>query len=846
MSVINFHNFVSKVSSIFIVCVLSACGGGGGGGQTANSTAASLVMNSSSLSVVANSSSSLSSSAQSTLSSYSRSSSQDSSPVATSSSSRTSVSSSRSSSHSSSSSRSSSRTSSQSSISRSSSSQSSATRSQSKVMLPIEIIGEPGLIESVDLPVTSSANATTIKLTTHRLEWREDGEFATTYGQPNAVRPGSKGSMRLNGGAWLPLTNATVTCEKHEAQFGCLNGSYATVRIKIPLISLGSPGVKTGVNNVEFRFDTTDGISSGWRILNMDIVNSTGDSLLQNDIFEDDNPDLWTPPLNNTQDIAQGKILWQTANLTDLGFSNSRHAINGKCASCHFRDASDLAYFNYSNKSIIARSMFHGLSELQAKQIASYVRSIDLKLPQGYTRKDAGRAWNPPYQPGPGLDDKPVELWAAGAGLAAVLEDDLQMKHFMFPNGEYKEEILGANGFLNPRETPQALQYPDWNAWVPAMAIEDMVSDPTQLASSPHFTKLKTADDWLTNYRYSDDEWLFEQGLWNLKVWRESQFSDGNFVGGFWYTDRDQPNRTVELELKQTRYNLAKLAWFNLRMMEMQLKHKLQDITDRAGMMSYVDDNGVTHKREIPVGYRSWSMPNRTLFETAPHFVSDGVGLTFNYTKPGNYLSTAWYSMEQIVNGGWRAGSFGLDWNYHPGHISNTHRSATGFYNDGAIHLYRHAWSTFWLYQSMPADWTPQSFAFRQRQIGIGLDVQFSSSDEDLGLTFADRKQLQDALALAFLGVAERYSTNQWHRRTADTEALRSADNFETVDYVAHYVPPQNHVEGWCEWGYQADCYYERIKILKDNQFVTDSTLNRLVNWGLSVWPKGEWEQLRP
>lgn len=728
----------------------------------------------------------------------------------------------------------------------SSASSSSVAASAGAARLPVEVLGEPGVVESLQVALSTHIGAATLKLTTHRLSWREDGEFARTNAAPNNVRPGSKGSVRLNGGPWLPLTNATVSCEAHEARFGCLNGSYATVRIRVPLVSLGSPGPRTGANTLDFRFDATDGISSGWRVLAADVVNASGASLVPAGSFAEDNPDTWIAPLPGASDIAAGKALWESAPLTDLGFANARHAINGKCASCHFRDGSDLAYFNYSNKSIITRSTFHGLSETQAKQIASYIRSIDLKLPGGYTRKDAGRPWNPPYQPGPGLDAKPVELWAAGAGLGAVLERDSDMRAYMFPGGTYQPGILGANGHLNPRETPQALQYPDWNTWVPTMAVEDMVSNPAALPTSPHFTKLKAADDWLSQHRYSDDASLFGQGLWNLKVWRESEFADGNFVGGFWYTDRDQPNRTLALELKQTRYNLAKNAWFNLRMMEMQLKHKLQNITDRTSLNQYVDAGGVARSRNIPAGYRSWAQPNRTLFETAPHFVADGAGLTFNYTKPGNYLSTAWYSLEQIVNGGWRAGSWGLDWNYHPGHLYNAHRGATGFYTDGAIHLYRHAWTVIWFYQTMPADWTPQTFGFRQRQFGMGLDVQFRGDAEAEGLSLADRKQLQEALALAFLGVAERYTTNQWIRRTADTEALRSADNFETVDYVAHYVPQDQHVEGWCEWGYQADCYYERIKILKDNNYVTPTTLTRLANWGASVWPKGNWDALRP
>src|SRR6266700_3585134 len=53
-----------------------------------------------------------------------------------------------------------------------------------------------------------------------------------------------------------------------------------------------------------------------------------------------------------------------------------------------------------ANGSIISRSRFHGLSTLEGEQIASYIRSLPVSHP--------GRPWNPPYQPGPGLDEQPI------------------------------------------------------------------------------------------------------------------------------------------------------------------------------------------------------------------------------------------------------------------------------------------------------------------------------------------------------------------------------------------------------------------------------------------------------
>ena len=88
-----------------------------------------------------------------------------------------------------------------------------------------------------------------------------------------------------------------------------------------------------------------------------------------------------------------------------------------------------MAYFNFSNLSIVERARYHGLTEEEGSQIASYIRSLDVPLvPQA-------RPWNPPYQPGPGLDDKSAYQWAAGAGLDGMLDSDEEMVPYLFPEG---------------------------------------------------------------------------------------------------------------------------------------------------------------------------------------------------------------------------------------------------------------------------------------------------------------------------------------------------------------------------------------------------------------------------
>jgi hypothetical protein len=172
-------------------------------------------------------------------------------------------------------------------------------------------------------------------------------------------------------------------------------------------------------------------------------------------------------PSQDPESISKGRDLWHSAQLTANG-SREAPPIRAHCSDCHTQDGRDLKYFNFSNASIIARSRFHGLSELQGQQIASYIRSLTLPNP--------GRPWNPPYQPGPGLDTQPVANWAAGAGLSWVLGSDVDTLPFIFGENSRPRRLsitsITANAFrpdgnLNPREIPIAMQLPDWNHWLP-------------------------------------------------------------------------------------------------------------------------------------------------------------------------------------------------------------------------------------------------------------------------------------------------------------------------------------------------------------------------------------------
>ena len=317
--------------------------------------------------------------------------------------------------------------------------------------------------------------------------------FALQAGQAESVRSlwlqihglqyPDQASVQVNTSSWMPLNNNSVSIAEPGRSFGGIGGGFATLAVTVPLPEGTIVG---GTNTIHFRFNQTDGFASGYRVLAWNLLTTEGRKILAPEDFAEDTPDTWTPPLPDAAAIQAGRELWHTASLVSSSLPNSPR-IQAHCADCHARDGRDLKYFNFSNDSIIARSNFHGLSTLQGEQIASYIRSLPFPNP--------GRPWNPPYQPGPGLDEQPVSSWAAGAGLVWVLDQDTGVLPYLLirdsarskkpsnppshpPNlselaGLITPELFRPDGNLNPREIPIALQLPDWSHWLPRVHPKD-------------------------------------------------------------------------------------------------------------------------------------------------------------------------------------------------------------------------------------------------------------------------------------------------------------------------------------------------------------------------------------
>ncbi len=341
--------------------------------------------------------------------------------------------------------------------------------------------------------------------------------------QIHGLKYETEASVRVNGGAWIPINTSTVTLAGQAASLGGIGGGFATLQLTL---NLPAGSIVQGQNTLVFQFIGTDGITSGYRILSLNILDPSGNQLLSAGGFTSDDPSTWQPPLNDAADIQAGQTLWHTASLT-----TPNGAIQAHCADCHTQDGRDLKYFNYSNYSITTRSVFHGLTQQQGQQIASYIRSLNVPAPS------TARPWNPPYQPGPGLDSQPVQNWAAGAGLSAVLDNDSEMVQYLMPGGSAAKFAPG--GFLNQRETPIVMQLPDWNRWLPTIHPLDAFG--TSFLSSALYQGYLSARSTLSYQNaasYAQSLGVFQQWIYNdslyvgalIKPQSDAAWTDPNYV----------------------------------------------------------------------------------------------------------------------------------------------------------------------------------------------------------------------------------------------------------------------------------------------------------------------------
>lgn len=403
------------------------------------------------------------------------------------------------------------------------------------------------------------------------------------------------------------------------------------IRFKVPAGTL-----KTGTNTVRFKYggvitDPTSVYQSsmGYRVLKLNFKDQAGQPLLPESAFRQEDPSRWSTTYGAEQ-VARGKQLWYMAQLAPNPTSTQK--ISASCNDCHVdtSDATqdgggyDLKYFNYSNHAIVSRAQFHQLSQAEGEDIAAYIRSLPTPASK------YGRPWNPAYQPGPEIYQRPASEWAAGAGIDAVLTDQSKLVPLLFPSGTISDaDISLTSGKKIDLVSLPSFPLLDWNEWLPTVHPKDA----RRIFVAGQFDR-SMMKGWLVAIKKS----------LGVKGSPESE----SYIKSSLDTQLNYLNlREMTAEYDAT---WAKV-WDELDAIEHYAwaKYRLKEVFGL--MQKYEIEGRLPQLFGAGSPTRGWLGAN--LFVTNAVPISKGDGGRFQITKPfGNYTATAWYHLQAIVNMG--------------------------------------------------------------------------------------------------------------------------------------------------------------------------------------------------
>ena len=522
--------------------------------------------------------------------------------------------------------------------------QSDSLQLKNNLIFPIEVFGKNGTIESVDFNINDPSNLTNIaglRVKIHGLTYT------------------NKASISVNNSRWYDLNNSNVVfLNKYEQIYQGMGNTYFYGPVSTFNLLVSIPYTNFYVTNtIRFRFNDLNGLTIGYRVLDMGVVKSNYTDLILHTKKIQDDPSKWKPYSYNAANINNGSNKWYSGTITHNGV-----AIRAKCNDCHVDGGYDLKYFNYSNKSIVLRSTaLHSLSLQDAQDIASFIRTRNIPY------EEKGRPWNPPYQPGPGMDSKPVRSWAAGAGLEWVLMNDNDMLTNIYPAGILTNLVnYGTNGLqafnplltLNPREIPQIIPFPDWNRWLPHIHPLDAWKNWSPNSSPPtfdgsgynYFPSTNTGILGLYQYYYNRFKNLTDKtqvpqlldAYYNDSGYAWIQLASSQGLPDLWPTawNTNGWGPVNSKILAEYRFRgLANAKYMNVKAFELMKTFEYEELGDLKG---YWSDK------------RRWFNLSRGVFFTAPHTTKlpDNISEIRGMTPWSAWgaESTAWYQMAMVLN----------------------------------------------------------------------------------------------------------------------------------------------------------------------------------------------------
>ncbi len=681
---------------------------------------------------------------------------------------------------------------------------------EDRIRLPIEVFGSGLSSVEISIDIVDATGVDTLFLQAHRIGYEEG--LSDRVGE-------AKASVKINEHPWLPITNDTVDLHEPERSYGGIGGGYHTVRFTIPV-----RGIRAGVNTLVFRFNGTDQITSGYRILALNFLRG-GHPVLAASRFYDDDPRNWESPSTVSSDIEAGERWWHQRDLLKLPNGDP---LSTACADCHAQDGRDLKYFNYSNESIIQRSVFHGLSLKQGASIASYIRTLDVPSPA------RARPWNPPYQPGPGMDAQPKEAWAAGAGLSAVLERDQDMFPYLKPPGTSWSEVAHTEQTLNLRQMPIAVQLPDWNAWLPHVHPLD--------AWGSHFTggvahaKYQALRKNLPALVAEPTAALITS-VGNLDDGARQFISRGrtdDTGGGNWRTRDGATIDTIAPGLSREQAKLGLAKWLGVKHWELIQEYGLEQLPSVVAPPI----RGIQYGEAL-----GWPSDGQSVWANAPHMTADNKR---NYAGQsevvGLFQSSVWYQLQMLLNSGMRLGwdTRPVDWSYHFRFIRLLAEKS------GQPQSLRFFQSKIKAYQARDNGHGPVNYGWQHRFLHPWQLYSDDRGDRTLHAALDDIRpglwvEVFEAITSAAMDTLEtkpEYDLTQWPRRAPGDSSgrwwkLEGADH-RPADWTGSGdlfdQPSYNH----------ADAYYRLLPRLK-SVGVSQALLQRIANWCAAAWPNGDW-----
>jgi hypothetical protein len=660
------------------------------------------------------------------------------------------------------------------------------------IVLPIEIMGPEGTIKSVtfNLPTGTSGSVDHLFLQVH------SGGYIASYQAAHNLS--DKASVQINGGAWIDLDNNTVALYPHDLAAGGFGGGFSTVRGTMPTAPWT---LHDGDNTISFRFNKTDGISAGFRVINFNLQ-SLGHNVLDPSAFINDDPATWTAPAG--ANAGTGQTLWQTASLIESPLPGAPHIL-AKCMDCHARTGGDLKYFNFSNYSIQARAMFHGLSAQDGANIAAYIRGLSF-----YQSKN-GRPWNPPYQPGPGMDSVPIQEWAAGAGLGAVLDNDRDMMPYLFSGGIKDNGVVNPRGELNTREVPIEIQLLDWNRWLPRIHPMDV--------PAPN-----------NNWNSSGVQAAYQ----NLRSALQSAgaITPASFVArGFQYQFQTFFDAVIAMV-----GNTTPPTWTDQRATEVYSGRRWDMVKNWELMEEFqLEQVGNAFNSHVAAKYaesRGWFQSQA--FDASPfinHINPPGDDGTPDHSHLlKDYDSHMWYQLEFTLNNfRWNGDNRPVDWGYNPGVFDAFQRETFPQPFRWFYFLIRGGQVSTNDYgpEESPFGWEPQA----------KMEVSFLAHFFD-SLSFVLGNQMSQSEWVA----ATTVMLQNWLARNKE---YRPDEYYTSIDYFGPSIPNPNYVvTGQNQTGEIADIWWKMIPKFRADG-ISETLIGQMLDWFKTVYPKTNWDLLR-